>query len=222
MTGLRDILVFINGHQAIFSIFITGLLTLGVLVMVHILIYRAVPAWIERTSPVFNVRVLTVATEDLTRGLLSAPSSPEGTGKDLGYQFFSSLPHGFMQSDWNMAQKETHFSIPTPPRTEGDKASPYHMVYVWIVNNEPAVPPSKLEISDYQFDIEVQVGGTVEFISNEHRSLVLMLDGSEAFFAVFRSALVSPRRNHTDKVILRQQRLGSENVGFGTKDNSRR
>ena len=222
MAGLRDILIFINGHQAIVSICVTGILTLGVLIMMQLLIYRAVPAWIERTSPVFSVRVLTVATEDLTRALLSLPSNPGGPGIGLDYQFFRSLPHGVMESDWNMAEKEIHFSIPTPPRTEGDKASLYHMVYVWIVNNEPVAAPSKLEISNYQFDIEVQVGGTVEFMSNEHRSLVLMLDGSEAFFAVSRSAVVSPRRNHTDKVILRQQRLGSENVGFGTKENSRR
>ena len=104
---------------------------------------------------------------------------------------------------------------------EGGKGSEYHMVYVWIVNNEPMVPPSQLEVAAYEFDMEVQVGGTVEYISDERRGGSILLDGSEAFFAIPRSALVSARRNHTDKIILRQQRVGHENVGLGTKENSR-
>ena len=223
MTGLRDILIFINGHQAVVSIFLNGLLALAVFVMSYFLIYRAVPAWIERTSPVFNVRVLTVASEDLAVGVRSVASGPDGTTVgSLDYQFFRSLPHGFIQNDWNMAHKEIRFSIPPPPRVEGGKASEYHMVYVWIVNNEPMFPPSQLEVAAYEFDMEVQVGGTVEYTSDQRRGGTIVLDGSEAFVAIPRSALVSARRNHTDKVILRQQRVGHENVGFGTKENSRR
>ena len=111
-----------------------------------------------------------------------------------------------------------HYQV--PPHTEGDRASLYHMVYLWIVNNEPAFPLGKLEIADYEFDMDVQIGGTVEYTNNEHRTLALFLDETETFFAVHRSALVSPRRIHTDKIILRQQRKGSENVGFGTKEKS--
>ena len=221
MAGLRDILIFINGHQAVVTIFLNGLLALVVFVMSYFLIYRAVPAWIERTSPVFNVRVLTVASEDLAVGMRSVASGLDGTTGGLDYQFFRSLPHGFIQNDWNMAHEEIRFSIPPPPRVEGGKASEYHMVYVWIVNNEPMFPPSQLEVAAYEFDMEVQVGGTVEYISDQRRGGTIVLDGSEAFVAILRSALVSARRNHTDKIILRQQRVGHENVGFGTKENSR-
>ena len=221
MAGLRDILIFINGHQTVVTIFFNGLLALVVFVMSYFLIYRAVPAWIERTSPVFNVRVLTVASEDLAVGVRSAASGLDGTTGGLDYQFLRSLPHGFIQNDWNMAHEEIRFSIPPPPRVGGDKASEYHMVYVWIVNNEPMFPPSQLEVAAYEFDMEVQVGGTVEYISDQRRGGTIVLDGSEAFVAIPRSALVSARRNHTDKIILRQQRVGHENVGFGTKENSR-
>ena len=221
MAGLRGILIFINGHQTVVTIFFNGLLALVVFVMSYFLIYRAVPAWIERTSPVFNVRVLTVASEDLAVGVRSAASGLDGTTGGLDYQFLRSLPHGFIQNDWNMAHEEIRFSIPPPPRVGGDKASEYHMVYVWIVNNEPMFPPSQLEVAAYEFDMEVQVGGTVEYISDQRRGGTIVLDGSEAFVAIPRSALVSARRNHTDKIILRQQRVGHENVGFGTKENSR-
>ena len=78
MAGLRDVLIFINGHQAVVTIFLNGLLALVVFVMSYFLIYRAVPAWIERTSPVFNVRVLTVASEDLAEGVRSVASGLDG------------------------------------------------------------------------------------------------------------------------------------------------
>ena len=221
MAGLRDVLIFINGHQAVVTIFLNGLLALVVFVMSYFLIYRAVPAWIERTSPVFNVRVLTVASEDLAEGVRSVANGLDGTTGGLDYQFFRSLPHGFIQNDWNMAHKEIRFSIPPPPRVEGGKASEYHFVYVWILNDEPMFPPSQLEVAAYEFDFEVQVGGTVEYISDQRRGGTIVLDGGEAFVAIPRSALVSSRRNHTDKVILRQQRVGHENVDFGTKENSR-
>ena len=221
MAGLRDVLIFINGHQAVVTIFFNGLLALVVFVMSYFLIYRAVPAWIERTSPVFNVLVLTVASEDLAKGVGSVASGLDGTTGGLDYQFLRSLPHGFIQNDWNMAHKEIRFSIPPPPRVEGGKASEYHFVHVWILNDEPMFPPSQLEVAAYEFDFEVQVGGTVEYISDQRRGGTIVLDGGEAFVAIPRSALVSARRNHTDKVILRQQRVGHENVGFGTKENSR-
>ena len=109
MAGLRDILILINGHQAVVTIFLNGLLALVVFVMSYFLIYRAVPAWIERTSPVFNVRVLTVASEDLAVGVSSVASGPDGITGGLGYRFFRSLPHGFIQNDWNMAHEEIRF-----------------------------------------------------------------------------------------------------------------
>ena len=221
MNWLREILVFVNGHQQVILILFTLIMGAVGSLGGYVVIYRAVPALIEHTSPVFSVRLITVASEDLTRALTALPRGPEGSTRGLDYQFFSSLPHGSVQEDWNMANKELPLSIPAPPRTEVNGASPYHMVYVWIANNEPAFPLSKMEIADYEFDIDVQVGGTVEYTTNEHRSVELLLDGNEAFFAVPRSALVSARRNHADKVILRQQRKGSENVGFGTKENSR-
>ena len=221
MVGLRDILVLVHGHQAVFTIFLNGLLTLIVFVMSYFLIYRAVPAWVERASPVFDVRVLTVASEDLAVGLRSVAGTPDGAAVGLDYEFFRSLPHGFVQDDWNMAHAEMRLSIPSPPRVEGGRASEYHMIYVWIVDSEPLSLPSQLEVTDYEFDMDVRVGGTVEYISDQRRGGTIVLHDGEVFLAIPRSALVSSRRNHTDKIVLTRQRVGRENVGFGAREDAR-